>query len=210
MTNSRNLVWRTLVGLSLAVLASCARLPTQTPESALDRAAHEQALRALEHWHLGAKIGVRLPGDSGSARLSWKQDGERYRLSLSGPLGQGRIDIEGDPTGVTLTEAGEPPLEAASAEQLIFDSTGWELPVTALRSWVLGLTEPGAPVAQLEVGPLGLTRSFQQEGWQLRYDRYRQVESLYLPGLVVARRPLTDGSEIRLTLAVHEWSLERD
>lgn len=199
---SKLLAW---VGISLA-LSHCAQLPEQSPQD-LDFSANQQALRALNQWQLEGKIGVRLPDDNGSARVSWHQQGQDYRLSLSGPLGQGRVLIEGGPQQVTLTQSGEQPISADSAEALIRQATGWQLPVSALRAWVLGLPLNDAAVSARQYREDDLPLSFTQLGWQLHYKRFHQQEGLWLPSLMTASTTTPAGESIRLTLAIHRWDL---
>nr|WP_256504535.1 lipoprotein insertase outer membrane protein LolB [Gilvimarinus xylanilyticus] len=181
-------------------------MPEQSPQN-LDLSANQQALRALNQWQLEGKIGVRLPDDNGSARVNWQQQGQDYNLSLSGPLGQGRVLIQGGPQQVTLTQSGEEPISAASAEALIRQATGWELPVSALRAWVLGLPVSDTALSNQQYREDDLPLSFTQLGWQLHYKRFHQQQGLWLPSLMTASTTTAADEKIRLTLVIHRWNL---
>ena len=90
---------RLLVGLLvLALLGGCVQQPRQVPT---DWQTHLTAVSAQTHWDLQGKIGLRAPGRSGSAFLSWNQTPENYRLVLSGALGLGRLVLDGTANGGT-------------------------------------------------------------------------------------------------------------
>lgn len=190
-----------LVLLGLAILFSgCARQPLQPVDSWEE---HRAQISALQNWQINGKLGAKLPEDSGSARLRWHQEPENYRIDLSGPFGQGRMIITGEPGLVKLRQSGEAPLEAASAEELIHQSTGWRLPVDQLLYWVRGIPAPDSRPKAMKKTAQGLLAELEQEGWQLNYSEYRLVDNRWLlPERIVARH-----REIRLTLVIHQWTI---
>ncbi|WP_024460933.1 lipoprotein insertase outer membrane protein LolB [Marinimicrobium sp. LS-A18] len=189
-----------IVALALVLLVvGCARQPLQPVE---DWERHQAAAQRLNSWQLSGKLGARLPDNSGSARLRWHQDQSDYRIDLSGPFGQGRVIIETTESGVRLRQGGEPPLEAASAETLMWQTTGWRVPVAELTYWVRGIPAPDSRHRVLERTPQGLLKTLRQSGWTLHYSDYEAVGLLPLPGRIVAER-----KDTRLTLIVYDWSL---
>lgn len=201
--------WKLLLGAAMVVLAAgCAQQPSIKPVENWD--AHRATASALHSWTLSGKLGVRVPDDSGSARLRWKQQSDDYRIDLSGPFGQGRVIIDTTDSGVRLRQGGEPPLEAASAEALLWQATGWRLPVEDLTYWVRGIPAPGSDYDIAARTETGMVQTLQQRGWTLHYEEYQSVEqttrqglrSLPLPVRIVAER-----EETRLTLIVYDWSL---
>lgn len=188
-----------LLGLIL-LLGGCARQPLQPIDSWEE---HRNQIAALNNWQISGKLGAKLPEDSGSARLRWRQESEGYRIDLSGPFGQGRMIITGEPGLVRLRQSGEPPLEAASAEELIRQSTGWRLPVEQLLYWVRGIPAPDSQSKRMEKTPEGLLAELEQDGWQLSYSNYRLVDNRWhLPERIVARH-----RDVRLTLVIHQWTI---
>lgn len=189
-----------LIALALIVMiTACARQPLQP---VTDWRGHEAAAQSLQHWQLSGKLGVRLPDDSGSARLRWRQSPDDYRIDLSGPFGQGRVIIESTETGVRLRQGGEPPVEADSAETLMWQTTGWQIPVAELTYWVRGIPAPDSRHRVLERTPQGLLKTLRQSGWTLHYSDYATSGQLPLPGRIIAER-----QDTRLTLIIYDWSL---
>ncbi|MDO3386070.1 lipoprotein insertase outer membrane protein LolB [Gilvimarinus sp. SDUM040013] len=201
--------WR-LVSFALALLAltHCAQVPPKLLD--VDYSEQLPRLQQLDNWQLEGKLGIRLPDDNGSARLSWRQHGSEFHLSLAGPLGTGRVVIEGSEQQVTLTQSGEPPLIARDAETLLYQATGWQLPVGLLSYWVRGVPAPDHAVDQQSYTAAGALEQFQQAGWTLQIKRHQWVDGLLLPGYVRAERPVNTDDGIRVVLAIHQWELDRD
>src|SRR5690625_7872877 len=85
-----------LVTLPLLILAGCAPQPLRPVDSWEE---HLARVAALETWYVSGQLGVRLPDNSGSARLRWQQTQDDFRIDLSGPFGQGRTLIQGRQIG---------------------------------------------------------------------------------------------------------------
>jgi outer membrane lipoprotein LolB len=190
--------------LLLVLLTGCATRPPVTLD---DRAGQEIQLQQLTHWKLTGKLGVRVPGDNGSASLRWDNAAKNYSLDLSGPFGQGRMLITGKPGKVSLQQANEAPLIADSAEELILHVTGWTLPVAQLAYWVRGIPAPHQAITWRETNAMGQLASLEQAGWRIHYSQYAAVAyrktSLYLPGKITA-----EYGDIRLTLIARQWQLD--
>ena len=188
-----------LVTLPLLILAGCAPQPLRPVDSWEE---HLARVAALETWYLSGQLGVRLPDNSGSARLRWQQTQDDFRIDLSGPFGQGRTLIQGRPGAVTLQQGGEEPLQASSAEELLWLATEWQVPVEELRYWVRGIPSPEQPIQQLKRNREGLLAELQQGGWHLQYSNYTLVDNRWhLPRRIVAQH-----EDARLTLVIHTWS----
>lgn len=183
----------------IALLAAgCSVAPTR--DASRDFAANQQLLGALTQWRVEGKIGLRHGEQGDSALLNWRQRGDAYAIRLSGPLGLGAVQIDGDAQQVTVRTA-DGSHSAASPEQLVARLTGWQIPIGALKYWARGLPDPDLPIAEQQVsdGRLSLLR---QGGWSIEFNRYTQVDGYPLPARIVMTRPAT-----RLTLLFKSWRL---
>ena len=201
--------------LIAALLSGCAHQQPKAPLISQDWPLHQAQLLAHPNWQAIGKLAVKVPNDGGSANLNWVQTGKIYQISLNGPFGAGKLDINGEPGSVTLLEAGEPPQTAKTAEELIRKTTGWTIPVTQLAFWVRGLPEPNTRVVGFSPNPQGLIGVLEQLGWKITYGDYLNVplnpqsndtpngsETLAMPGRIVA-----EYKDVRLTLVIREWRL---
>lgn len=201
------MLWRAaLLALGLATLIRCTPLPPKLTEGN-----YQQRLQQLDTWQLEGKLGLRLPDNNGSARLSWRQSDTGFYLTLSGPLGRGRTVIEGDRQQVTLKQAGQPEQTASDAESLLLQATGWQLPVSLLRYWVKGIPAPDSVASARTYTPEGVLSGFTQAGWTLSFKRHQRIDGLLLPGYIRAEQHLPQSDEdIRIVLSIHDWKPHLD
>ncbi len=173
------------VGAALGACAPLRSLPS-TEGQANAAAAWEQrrsSLEAYEGFELQGRLAVKGGGLSGALR--WQQTGSRFRLRLAGPFGAGALSLEGDDALVAI-KSKDVDLITAEPEAVLASRTGWRLPLTALRWWVLGLPAPDAP-ASLQLDGEGRPLGFSQLGWQLRYSDWR-TGNPSLPGRIEAQQ----------------------
>lgn len=174
----------------------------KAPEVATDWDNYQQVLRTIDQWQVQGKLGVRLPDNSGSVYFNWKQRPSDFAIHLNGPLGQGTTWIRGNDRRVSLEQSGEPPVFAATPEELMLKSLGWWLPISELYYWVRGIPAPGSNPDQLTRGQDGTLLELQQNGWQLEFSRYKIIKGWSLPSKVIARR-----DDIKLTFIIKNWKL---
>ncbi|MBB3059333.1 lipoprotein insertase outer membrane protein LolB [Microbulbifer rhizosphaerae] len=201
--SERRALQRLLLGWVALTLAACAGQQSQ-PQPRPPIAAESPAAQ-LQHWTINGKLGVRSPGENGSANLQWWQrTAQNYRIHLSGPLGAGTTVITGTPAGVTLQKGGEVPLQAATPAELTAEILGWPLPVAEMYYWVRGMAAPDAPVEGQQKGGQGQLQSLQQAGWNLNFSGYQNVGAYVLPTRIVAETRQAAGP-VKVTLVIKEW-----
>ncbi|WP_252178968.1 lipoprotein insertase outer membrane protein LolB [Endozoicomonas sp. 4G] len=188
------------------LLSGCVTAPK--PEKGLSEAqrqslwqAHQKQLKALDHWHLKGRLGLRVPGDSGALSLEWQQNKERYLIYLDGPLGQSVAKINGQPGSVELEASGKR-YRDQNPEKLLFELTGWDLPVSLLRYWVMGLPSPGSR-ASIRLNNQGYPELMTQQGWQVEYLQYKDFSGITLPARIKVRQ-----GEVEATLFARTWQLK--
>ena len=189
--------------LSLALLGACATRPVPDTAAAPESAwlAHRASVAALTDWHIRGRVAVRRDGDGWSADFDWRQTGDSYRIRMRGPFGRGAVELRGDSNGVWLQRQDQAPVYASSAERLLRDQTGWELPVLGLGDWLRGLPAEPEP-AELDWDALGRLRTLQQDGWSIDYRRYREVGQRQLPDKLQLLR-----DSLLVKLVIDEWQL---
>jgi outer membrane lipoprotein LolB len=187
-----------LAGIAvLMLLAGCAQQPSMEPA---DWTAHRDAVAARASWDLQGKIGLRAPGRSGSAFLSWNQQSGNYRLVLSGALGLGRLVLQGDASGVSWQGKDGKTRHHPDPSVLIAEAWGWTVPINALRFWVRGIPDPSLPVED-QVLEHGLATRFRQSGWTVTPQNYTDASGISLPG-----RVRLEGESAALTVSISRWT----
>jgi len=184
----------------MLVVAGCASVP-HAPEP-VDWSQRRLQLTSLQSWHLAGSVAVSVDGEGASARIDWRQAGGTSRLTLSGPLGAGAFRAVLDATDLSLEDGSGNSLHGDDARAALSERLGTDIPLAALRYWVLGIPEPGVP-AQETLGPDGRPESIRQAGWLVAIGRYSEAGADGLPTRLVATR---DGARIKL--AVNRWELD--
>lgn len=188
-------------GLCALLLHACSQAPIKAPTD-------ESLRNDLHRFELTGKLGVRAPGDSGSANLKWQQVPGRFEITLSGPMGIKRTTITGTDAGVELVQA-DRRIRAQTAEELIFNETGWEFPVSQLAYWIRALPAPYAKVDHSARDAAGLLTELRQLGWDISFSNYQDYPvpdqltlQLPMPHKIVASR-----EGYRITLVAQKWAL---
>ncbi|MFI9654228.1 lipoprotein insertase outer membrane protein LolB [Guyparkeria sp. GHLCS8-2] len=192
--------------LAGALLSGCASLlgtqPTE-PASEAQLAAWESHARELESmtdWAFDGRAAVRSGVTGGSVQLDWTQVGTVTSLVLSGPFDTGRLAMTGTPNHMLLTDGKGNRRVTDDPEALLQEQTGWRIPLATLPRWVRGL--PSDSLEALSTGDYrlddqGRLAAFTDEGWEIEYDRYRDVDRLALPHFVELSH---DGMRIRIVV----------
>jgi outer membrane lipoprotein LolB len=181
--------------LSTLLLTACASRPLEPlPEGLTDQpppgwTQRQQQRSELQHWQLQGKLAVRQESGSGSAIINrWTQHLESYDLSLSSAfLGMGRTRLMGTPGFLELTLPDGETYSSSDPARLISAATGWQLPIDSLVWWIRGLPSPEGDFRLLFDDSDSLT-VIRQQGWEIRYDRWRNFIDGYpeLPARITA------------------------
>ena len=195
-----------LFGILLTtILSGCTALPpmpeTQQPVRSWQE--NVQWLDQQKKWAIKGKIGIRQDQQVTSANLSWNQRYDDYHIFMSGPLGQGAVDIQGNEQGVVLKISGDETYVATSPEALLQDQLGWSLPLSNLDYWIKGIPAPTEPHLKT-LDERNLLKTLEQNSWKINYRSYHWDQDVPLPHKII----LTQGKRLKVTLVVKEWSLK--
>ncbi|MCK5360412.1 MAG: outer membrane lipoprotein LolB [Gammaproteobacteria bacterium] len=190
------------------LIGACASKPIKT-ELPSDELSRQAELANLGYWQLHARIGLRSKNRSGSATLIWEETPKSRKLRLIGPLGGGVIQLQQDAKGVTITDSTGKVWIDNNAEDLILRVTGWQIPVSGLRWWLLGLVEPGSKAASTFGRSQNLNR-VQQDGWNVTLDNYTLYDDYRLPAAIVVESEYDKDHEryLRAKLIIKDWKFD--
>lgn len=187
----------------VVLLVGCTTAPRPVPdERQAAWAENRAALAGLEQWRAEGRLVVRAPEGGGQAHFTWREHGaDGFSLRLGGPWGQGAARLDGRGDQVLLLAADGRRFVGPDARELLVSVYGWDIPVAALRRWLIGLPSDGA---DYRLDRFGRVASLQWRDWSLDYRRYRQRDGIDLPAMLVARR---GGDGVELRVAVDSWQL---
>jgi len=182
----------------ILLITSCTQTPTQP--NAIDLKKNQ--IPPPQQWEITAKLGIRVPDQSGSVSLTWQQLDTSYRIRVQGPLGQGSGIIYGNADRVVIKRPGKPLLSSSNAAGLIRETFGWEFPLNELKFWIRGMPTPNTVITSEKQNASGLLENLQQARWSMEYSRYQKVDQWFLPGKIVAQQ-----GETRLTMIIRKWAI---
>ena len=184
-------------------LPGCSRLPWRRDAPPLPKA--DPPSDVIESWRAIGKLAARTDDKSRSwsASFDWRQANEDFRLRLSGPFGQGALQVKGRPGKVELTNASGERRIAPTPETLFVRETGWEIPASSLRHWITGRARPGMPVQDWTLDEAGRLSSLAQQGWSIEYKYPGDPRGHSLPNRITLH-----GEGVRIRVVVRNWRLE--
>lgn len=180
-----------LMATSTLVLTGCQRYTQPQAPSV------SQVPAAANNFSLQGKIGVKTPGQSGSAFFTWVQQQDEFDIELSGILGVGKTQISGTPGQVTLNSAKTGLIQAATPEELLQRATGWQAPITHLVDWVQA--KPATTQAKISKDGQNRPIQFVEDGWTVDLSYNDQAQ---LPNKLILKQTFESGQENRITMVI--------
>lgn len=200
---ARLLIRLGLIGILCGCLAACAIIPKPGNvqagvENSAAWAAHQSAVAGLHDWSIQGRVATgQLLGWTGN--LSWRQQGDHFKVRLSGPLGAGGFRASGTFDYVVIQTSDET-YRTAHPQRLVRRILGWRFPLRPLRYWARGLPAPGG-YESISVNAQGRLIRLKQQGWRISYLDYTQkAERPALPSRIVL-----DNGETRIRMVVARW-----
>lgn len=187
-----------VVALSL-LLAACASRDTQLP-GAPSWETQLPDLRALSHWTLRAKVSLRTPRGTDSARLRWRQAGPDSDLSIAGPLGAGAVALSRRGNRLVFRDGDTERELAADDPAALAAAVGWPVPVNALSWWLRGLPAPASTATRTPTD--GPPERIAQQGWIVNYGAFVRSDGLLLPEALTLRYP---PAAVELRIVAARW-----
>jgi outer membrane lipoprotein LolB len=157
------------------------------------------ALEKLDRYGMNGRVAVAAQGQGFSAGLRYQQLPHRSNLALDGPLGIGGLRIELDGEDISIATSRGEKLDGEAARGELERRLGFQLPLTELRWWLLGIPAPGEAAVNQD-GASGEIHDFTQNGWRVSINSRAAGLGFSLPQRLTAER---EGA--RLKLLVEQW-----
>lgn len=189
------------------VLSGCVSQPTRAPAVPVDRAqaeAQDARRGAVLEWTLSGRIAVSNGKQGGSGRIDWKHGGDGYVISLGAPVTRQSWRLTGDAESARLEGVQGGPRESSDVEEMLRETTGWDIPVRAMADWVRGIgadADQYGP-ARVVYGEGNRPVRLEQAGWVIDYEQWQPTGEPAMPSRLVATR-----GSAKVRLIVDEWTL---
>ncbi len=190
-----------------ASVATRSAAPALTGEALAEKIGEREAWLAQSAvWSFSGRAAIRKGTQGGSGRLEWTQhDARRYSIALSAPVTRQSWRLDGD----LHSEAGRlegldgGPREGESAEDLLRQATGWDVPLQQLGRWVRGAPAADSPAESVDYDAQGRPTHLRQAGWTVRYLAWRAgpIGQPDLPAQIEA-----ESGDARVRLVIEDWT----
>jgi outer membrane lipoprotein LolB len=113
--------------------------------------------------------------------------------------------MKGDEKGATLT-TDDKTYQNSDPSYLIWQVTGWQIPVEKLRFWIKGQHQSKDEVKTSEQGWINQLQPICNncKNWLINYDNYKLVNNVWLPHKVVLHNSVDNN---QLLIRINEWEL---
>jgi len=161
--------------ITLAACASISDRPV-TDESYQIWSEYQAQLSTIDSWEIRARAVIFVEQEVYQVGISWHRESNQYVILIEAPFGQGVFRIESN-----STDDAAPPIKLSlpdgqvfyddSAEALLVRVIGWSIPVSGMKSWIIGL-----PIIETEYSydlrSDGRLKSLRQDDWLINYLEY--------------------------------------
>lgn len=189
-----------LLGWLLAgwLITACTPFSITPQESSPnDWRTHYRAVSGISDWDAVGRASLRTETDAWHATLQWRQRGDSFRIRLSAPLSQGTMQLTNVSGQMVLRDTDNRVHTAADADRLVYQVTGWQLPVAGLVDWMLGLPGKHVDDKLLRFDRNGRLERFYQDEWEIALSDYTLTGDHELPGRVHLQR---EGLDVQITI----------
>lgn len=173
---------------SVAYLSGCVTKPEPTTLQPLTEPIHLS-------FTVSGKLGVRSDQANESARFHWTQNEHAFDLALIDPFGRQVMKLTGNDRFAKLETDDQQSYVADSAESLMQELLGWQLPVNYALYWIQGRPDPRQPFVAKEPG------EFLQNDWQIS----TLAQTTLSTGKTAPRKLKMSHTQLDITLIISDW-----
>lgn len=180
-------------------LSGCS-LVSPDADKPLPEFSQQAELAKLNHWQLTGKLAIRTSGQKANAvDINWRQQGDEFHITFT-KLFKTVLEVKQDPYGAWLRDSDGNEHNAATAEQLIKQLAGWDLPLKQMQQWIKGVPQGAQATYDEQGNTLTLDALVNQQAWHLSVASHMQVQGLSLPQNLALKN-----QDNTLKLKVYEW-----
>jgi outer membrane lipoprotein LolB len=189
--------------LSVFFLEGCTNNPLKTSQQL--ESVHKietTQFPITDNWTIYGRISVINDEENWYAKFIWIQKQKDFQLSFIGPLGETELQVSQMGQKVYL-ESTSGIRSGDDLEQLIWQETGWKLPLNSLSYWSKGLSNPNIK-ARLKYNKQQISDIF-QAGWHIQYPKRMLLDSVLVPKKIIATK-----EDIKIKLIITQWLIRQD
>jgi len=183
--------------IMLLLLAACTAIVTEQNKQ-------QSSTDLIEVWSANGRISIIQEQENWYAKFNWQQQHNDFQISFTGPLGETELQVSQINKHIVLQT---PSVKRSSndLEQLIYQETGWKLPVSSLKYWLQGQANP-AISAETHYNKQQISDII-QSGWHIRYPKRMQVELLSGSHTSLPKKIIAEKGQTKIKLIITNWQV---
>lgn len=130
-----------------------------------------QQLARVTSWTAQGKLAYDVNGQRGNFSFRWIQSNHAYEIVLFGPLGISVATITGNEVLARITTSEGQMLSAPRPEQLLRETLGLDMPVSAMTDWLRGVSLNTGTSGKAKGSAKTAVEGFNELGWQVEVQR---------------------------------------
>lgn len=193
------LSWKFLVIFIFLALSACTNLQQEQTQKTLE------SNFSNDTWSAKGRISLIREQDNWYAKFNWEQEHNDFQINFTGPLGETELQISQVNKEVTLQT---PSIKRHGdyLEQLVYQETGWNFPVTSLKYWLKGQPDPSMAV-KTKIKGQQISDIFQAD-WHIQYPKRVAVKQADGSFISLPKKIIAIGKNIKIKLIITQWSLD--
>ncbi len=163
------------------------------------------SLKKITAWQVQGAFSMRPKNQKSTiASYSWQQTGAKnFHLKIYSPFLADGLTIIGTAKQVALYQSNKAPLIAKTANQLLLNSTGWNLPIANLYYWIRGIAAPNKKnLRQQKFDRYGHLTTLQQNNWHVVFSAYQTISGIDLPRILTLTQ-----KNLEIKIVIKQWQL---
>ena len=198
----RNILLIFTILSSLALITSCSTATKELPKN-IEEKTQEFSLDQIKKWIFSGRIGVKTPDENVAANFDWTQRNDHFNITMSGPLGAGKIKMDGTPKNATLIDSKDKVHKTDNINKMFSKITGYPVPLSNIFYWIKGQAAPSS-VHKVNYSSKNKTKTIVQDGWTIKYQNFTYIKDkdLYLPEKVTI-----SNKEVLIKIVIKNWKV---
>jgi len=184
-----------ILALFFLLLISCASKQSVKPDSQSNLV----DLSLIDVFQFNGKMSFSDGHEGGTGQVEWNKRPDITQVKLKAPLSKKSWTLIDSKAQAKIQLSNGEEIYGLSANQLISDQVGWEVPWKALQSWVIGQkTQSGMVLNQNESADYVIV----DQGWRIEYTKLKPYAAGMLPHKIIARK---EPYSIKLIVKQWQW-----
>lgn len=160
---------------------------------------YERNQKTLKYWQMNGRFSFRIDKRLHTGNIRWVNNNNAYGIKFSGPLDQAPVFITNDGKVVKLKDSQGYEGTATTPEAMLARYTEYELPVSNLKYWLIGVPSPYSHPS-VELNDQGYPIRMTQDAWVIEYQYFKDVNKYLLPSKIIITHPT-----LKITLSIYDW-----